>query len=84
MEEHRNASSRLYAAALRAARAMGYLCAVTYTLPTESGASLKAVGFKYDGMTKGYPNGWDMPGRPRKKPARYPNGPKIRWRKVFL
>jgi hypothetical protein len=53
-------------------------------LPSESGSSLKAVGFQYDGMTKGYPNGWDMPGRPRKKPARYPNGPKIRWRKVFL
>jgi hypothetical protein len=83
MEGHKNACSMLYAAALRVARAMGFLCAVTYSLPNESGSSLKAVGFQFDGMTKYYPNGWDMPGRPRKKPARYPDGPKIRWRRVF-
>jgi hypothetical protein len=57
--------------------------AVTYSLPEESGASLKAVGFRFDGMTKYYPNGWDTPARPRKKPAKYPSGPKLRWIKVF-
>jgi hypothetical protein len=62
---------------------MGYHRAITYSLPEESGASLKAVGFRFDGMTKHSPNGWDMPGRPRKKPARYPNGPKMRWVKAF-
>jgi hypothetical protein len=83
IEGNPNASSKLYAAALKIARAMGYRRALTYSLPEESGASLKAVGFKYDGMTKYYPNGWDMPGRPRKKPERYPNCPKIRWVMAF-
>jgi hypothetical protein len=83
IEGNPNANSKLYAAALRAARAMGFRRVFSYTLPSESGSSLKAVGFQYDGMTKDYPNGWDMPSRPRKKPARYPNGPKIRWCKVF-
>jgi hypothetical protein len=83
IEGPKNACSKLYAAALKVARAMGYLSVITYNLPSESGSSLKAVGFQYDGMTKCYPNGWDMPGRPRKKPIRYPNGPKLRWIKVF-
>jgi hypothetical protein len=83
LEGKRNASSRLYAAALRVARAMGYLRAITYSLPEESGASLRAVGFQPDGLRRHNPNGWNMPGRPRKKPVRYPNGPKIRWSKVF-
>jgi hypothetical protein len=83
MEGCKNANSKLYAAALKAARAMGYRYAVTYSLPEESGSSLKAVGFQFDGMTKYYPNGWDTPARPRKKPSRYPNCPKIRWIKVF-
>jgi hypothetical protein len=83
LEGKRNANSRLYGAAIRVARAMGYLRVITYSLPEESGASLRAVGFCPNGMTKANPNGWDMPGRPRKKPAKYPNGPKIKWSKVF-
>jgi hypothetical protein len=83
LEGRPNANSKAYGAALRIAREMGYRTVITYSLPEESGASLRAVGFRYDGMTKNYPNGWDMPGRPRKKPARYPKGPKIRWRKDF-
>lgn len=39
----KNACSILYAAAARAARAMGYHKIVTYTLDTESGASLRAA-----------------------------------------
>jgi hypothetical protein len=84
LEGKRNANSKLYAAALRVARAMGYRRTITYSLPEESGASLRAVGFSPDGMTKANKNGWDMPGRPRKRPERYPNGPKIRWSKVFV
>jgi hypothetical protein len=83
IEGHKNACSKLYAAALKVARAMGFRRAVTYSLPSESGSSLKAVGFSFDGMTKCYPNGWDMPGRPREKPIKYPNGPKMRWIKAF-
>ena len=83
INNQRNANSRLYAAAIRAARAMGYRRIITYTLPEESGASLKAVGFCIDGMTKNNPDGWDMPGRPRKKPVKYPYCQKIRWLKEF-
>jgi hypothetical protein len=83
LEGKRNANSRLYATAIKVARAMGYRRVLTYTLPEESGASLKAVGFFFAGMTKYNPNGWNMPGRPRTKPARYPEGPKNRWIKVF-
>jgi len=42
---HRNANSRLYGACARAAKALGYKRLVTYTLTTETGASLKATGF---------------------------------------
>ena len=40
-----NACSILYAAAYRAARAMGYNRVVTYILDTENGTSLKAAGY---------------------------------------
>jgi hypothetical protein len=83
LDGQRNANSRLYAAAIRAARAMGYRRVITYTLPSESGASLRAVGFRADGLTQYNTNGWNMPGRPRKMPERYPTGPKVRWVKVF-
>lgn len=41
-----NACSMLYAAAWRAARAMGYKKIITYILESENGASLKASGYK--------------------------------------
>lgn len=71
----KNANSMLYAAIWRAARALGYTRMLTYTMPEESGSSLKAVGMRQDGMTEGRP--WDRANRPRK--AKYPVGPKIRW-----
>ncbi len=46
----KNACSFLYAAAWRAARAMGYRKIVTYILDTESGASLRAAGWKCAGL----------------------------------
>lgn len=39
------AASMLYAACWRAARALGYRRVVTYTLPHESGVSLRAAGY---------------------------------------
>lgn len=42
---HRNANSALYGAIGRAAQALGYERLVTYTLASESGASLRAAGF---------------------------------------
>lgn len=43
--EHRNANSALYGAIGRAGKALGYRRLVTYTLHSESGASLRAAGF---------------------------------------
>jgi hypothetical protein len=42
---YKNACSILYAASWKAAKAMGYRRLITYTLPDESQASLKAVGW---------------------------------------
>jgi len=82
LDNERNANSRLYAAAIRAARAMGYRRVVTYTLPDESGASLKAVGFSLDGQTAN-DRTWNVPSRPRKTPEKYPVGRKNRWIKTI-
>ena len=48
-----NACSMLYAAAWRAARAMGYKRIVTYILESEDGASLRASGWKCVGQAGG-------------------------------
>lgn len=49
----KNACSMLYAAAWRAARAMGYKKLITYILDTEPGTSLKAAGWKCVGQAGG-------------------------------
>lgn len=41
-----NANSMLYGAIWRAAKAMGYMRAITYTQASETGASLRAVGWR--------------------------------------
>jgi len=60
-----NVASKLYAACWRACRAIGYTRLVTYTLATETGASVKAAGWRTVGETRG--RSWDTPGagRPR-------------------
>lgn len=70
--------SALYARSIRIGRELGYRRFLTYTLPDESGSSLRAVGFQPDGVTKASANGWDSPSRPRST-DRYPSGEKIRW-----
>lgn len=52
----RNACSALYAAAWRAARAMGYKRLVTYILESETGTSLRAAGWKCVGQAGGLRN----------------------------
>lgn len=59
----KNAASALYGAAWRAAKAMGYRRLITYTLPTECGASLRGAGWKLIGERGG--GSWDCPSRPR-------------------
>lgn len=71
----KNANSMLYGTIWKAARALGYRRMFSYTTPEESGASLRAIGMKPDGMTEGRP--WDRENRPRK--VTYPVGPKVRW-----
>lgn len=75
----RNACSFLYSRAARIAKEMGYERIITYILDTETGASLKASGWKLDGHTSG--GGWDRPSRPRQTSA--PTCPKQRWVKVL-
>lgn len=60
---HKNACSIFYAAAWRAARAMGYKRLITYILQSEKGISLKATGYKCVGKTKG--GSWNCKSRPR-------------------
>jgi hypothetical protein len=59
----KNACSMLYGAARRAAWALGYKRLVTYILRSESGASLKASGYKLIGQAGG--GSWSRDGRPR-------------------
>ena len=49
----KNACSFLYGAAWRAAKTLGYTKIITYTLAEESGVSLKAAGWKCEGMAGG-------------------------------
>lgn len=80
----RNVNSALYARILRAARALGYRRAITYTTPEESGSSLRAVGFEIEStgrVRSPGDRGWES--RPKQldllgTPHR-PDGPKIRW-----
>jgi len=59
----RNGCSMLYGAAWRAAKALGYRRLITYTLPEEGGASLRASNWKLIGETGG--DTWNRKSRPR-------------------
>jgi L-amino acid N-acyltransferase YncA len=74
---HRNACSMLYAAAWRAARALGYRRLVTYTLPDEGGASLRAAGWRLVAQTGG--DTWNRPGASRPRVDLQPNQERLRW-----
>lgn len=60
----RNANSMLYGAAWRAAKALGYRRLITYTQADETGASLRAAGYRIVAQRPPRP-GWDTPSRPR-------------------
>lgn len=59
----RNACSFLYGAAARAAMALGYARIGTYILASETGASLRAAGWRLIAKTSG--GSWDGPSRAR-------------------
>lgn len=71
-----NACSRLYAAAARACKAMGFQRIQTYTLPSEGGASLRASGWTCEGEAGG--GQWKhTDGKPRRTDQ--PTETKTRW-----
>ena len=74
----KNACSFLLSRCAKAAFAMGYFAIQTYTLPEETGASLRAAGWECDGHTRGRP--WSTLGRIRN--VAHPIGPKLRWVKT--
>jgi hypothetical protein len=75
----RNACTKLYGACCRAAAAMGYTLAVTYTLESEQGASLRAAGFQPAGVVRD--RQWDCQSRPRME--RDLIGGKVRWERAL-
>ena len=84
----KNACGMIYGALCRAAKALGYRRAVTYTLASEPGTSLLAAGFTL--VAELAPSrGWNQPSRPRYErdlfgDARTPEGPKLRWEKELV
>lgn len=74
----RNACSALYGAAARAAKAMGFARIQTFTLPSESGASLRGAGWVCEGETGSPVRGWSS--RAGRDVAQ-PQGSKLRWAK---
>ncbi|MEJ5315112.1 MAG: XF1762 family protein [Anaerolinea sp.] len=71
----KNVASMLYAAAWRAAKAMGYKRMITYTLASEKGGSLVAAGWRCVYQTKG--GTWNCRSRPRVD--KHPTIPKLLW-----
>lgn len=70
-----NVCSKLYRAAWRAAKELGYRRVITFTLESESGASLRAAGFRCLGFAGG--GSWSRNKRPRTD--KHPTGRKLKW-----
>lgn len=70
----RNACSFLYRVCVRVAMAMGYARVLTYTLESESGASLRGAGFKITRRTRA--EHWSRDSRQR---TEQPLQHKLRW-----
>lgn len=73
----RNANSMLYAAAWRAGSALGYRRLITYTEEGESGASLRAAGYRIVAERPARAS-WNTPSRPRDD-SDYRSIPRILW-----
>ena len=73
----RHAASMLYAAAWRAARALGWKRIVTYTLASEAGTSVRAAGWVVTAKVPG--RDWDTPSRPRHRSSPVQTEDKLRW-----
>lgn len=69
VSDAKNANSMLYGACARAAFALGYRRLITYTQGDESGASLRAAGWRVIAERPPRP-GWDTPSRRREASGR--------------
>jgi len=76
----KNACSMLYSHAWKAAKALGYTRLITYTLPEEGGASLKASNWRLVGLRGG--GNWNTKTRPRIDTAAELRGQKMLWEAV--
>lgn len=77
---HKNACSFLYSACARIAREMGFEKIQTFILAEETGASLIAAGWSFEGLTDSKPGKWQSRnGRREDQPAEK----KQRWCKVL-
>jgi hypothetical protein len=74
---HANANSRLYGAIVRAGFALGYTRIITYTQADESGASLRAAGFRVIAERPAR-KGWNTLSRPRSD-ADYTSNTRTLW-----
>ena len=70
-----NGCSMLYGRCRRIAQAFGYVRVITYTLESESGASLRASGWQAVARSRG--GSWSKPARPRLD--HHPLEAKVRW-----
>jgi hypothetical protein len=73
----RNACSMLYGAAWRVSKELGFSRLITYTMPEEGGASLRASGWKLIGERGG--GNWNTRSRPRIDTAETLRGQKLLW-----
>jgi hypothetical protein len=74
-----NSCSILYAAAARAAQAMGYEKIQTYLLESEPATSVKASGWEFESLSAGGEGWQSRPGRRSDQPIE----PKQRWGRVL-
>lgn len=73
----KNACSMLYSSAWKASKALGYTRLITYTLPEEGGASLKASNWRLLGSRGG--GNWNRESRPRIDTPNLLQGQKLLW-----
>lgn len=73
----KNACSMLYSASWKATKALGYQRLITYTLPEEGGASLRASNWKCLGLKGG--GNWNVRSRPRVDTDELLRGQKLLW-----
>ena len=76
----RNACSFLYGTCARIAKDMGFKRIQTFILDEEGGASLRAAGWTFDGISEG--GDWNVPSRGGRRTDQ-PMQAKQRWKKEF-